>query len=105
MSNRKKAKFASAIPTAEETVDAMAREFAKHMFDKATREHEAELKREAERQSQRLADNDYATSFGLPADLPDHTREILGITMTLDRLGPMRPQRDKVYRRYGAGGA
>jgi hypothetical protein len=102
MSNRKRIKQ-PAVPTAEETVDQMAREFAKHMFDKATREHEAEMKREAERQAARLADNDYVASFGLPTDLPEHTRKILGVTMTADRLGPMRPQRDKVYRRYGVG--
>lgn len=103
MSNRRRVKLAPVIPTAEETVDAMARSFAKHMFDKATREHEAEMKREAERQAARLTDDDYAASFGLPTDLPESTREILGVTMSLDRLGPSRPQRDKIYRRYGAG--
>lgn len=103
MSNRRRVK--PGVPSAEETVDEMARSFAQHMFDKATREHESEMKREAERQAARLADNDYAASFGLPTDLPEFTREILGVAMTADRLGPMRPQRDKVYRRYGAGGA
>lgn len=102
MSNRKRIKPEPVIPSAEETVDEMARSFAKHMFDKATREHESELKRETERQTQRLSDNDYAASFGLPTDLPEFTREILGRTMTLDRLGPLRPKRDVIFNRYGA---
>lgn len=103
MSNRKRVKAEPVIPTAEETVDEMARSFAKHMFEKATREHEAELNREAQRQAARLTDNDYTASFGLPTDLPEFTREILGRTMAADRLGESRPRRDVVYRRYGVG--
>lgn len=99
MSNRKRIK--PPIPTTAETVDMMASDFAKHMFDKQVREHEAELRRESERQAVRLTDNDYAASFGLPTDLPEFAREILGHTMAMDRLGESRPKRDKVYNRYG----
>lgn len=103
MSNRKRIKPEPHVPTTAETVDQMARDFAKYMFDKQVREHEAELKRESERQAARLTDNDYAASFGLPTDLPEFTREILGRTMSLDRLGPSRPRRDVIFGRYGVG--
>lgn len=101
MSNRRRMKPEPTIPTAEQTVDAMARSFAQHMFEQKMREHQAEMKREAERQAARLTDNDYAASLSLPTNLPEFTRDILGVTMALDRLGESRPRRDVIYRRYG----
>lgn len=80
---------------------AVVRELAECRYERETREHEAKVAAEQAVLTDRLADDAYAVSLGLPADLPEATREILGRTMALDRLGPAAPRRDLIYRQYG----
>lgn len=65
------------------------------LYDARRAAHDVTLKQTAERQAERLSDPAYATSLGLPAELPEFTRRILGTAMAHDTVGPKLPKRSK----------
>lgn len=82
-------------------VDNYMMPIAEREFNKATEEWEARLESEKSLNAERLKNPQFATSLGLPPDLPQHTIDILKVTLAIDSIGPQKPERDKVYRRYG----
>lgn len=66
---------------------------AKRAYENAQRRHQAKVQRQTVTQAEALTDNTLTAELGLPADLPESTRAILGHTMTLSRLGPKTPKR------------
>lgn len=62
---------------------------------------EKQLATEQDRNMDLLGDPGYAKSIGLPEKLPQHTIDILKVTMALDKLGPSKPQADVIYKQFG----
>lgn len=64
---------------------------AERAYDHAVRKHEAKIERQRATRADALADPRVAASYGLPENLPEETRRILGFTQALDALEPNRP--------------
>ncbi len=66
----------------------------KHL--QAVAAHERAIVKMAQKKADELRDPRTCQDLGLPEDLPESTRKILGHTQALSKLGPKRPRIDKV---------
>lgn len=68
---------------------------ARRKYEHALRRHEADLARARAAFNEKMRDPDHCEALGLPRELPEFTIGILSETQALDRVGPLRPRRDR----------
>lgn len=85
----------------QKIADNYARTMAQKAYDKQVKEWEEKVEAEKNKQFELMQSPEYLESLGLPSKMPRESLHILKTAMALDKIGPQKPEVDKVYRRYG----